>query len=83
MVCSDTDGPHAERLAIDNAKNDAKATGNPVQPIAIYVTNPFCGEDKMNCFDYIASEGATIVEPDPPKRKSRGGKWEPPAPVWS
>ncbi|GLY05717.1 hypothetical protein Acsp01_60960 [Actinoplanes sp. NBRC 101535] len=75
-VDNPNDAVHAEPLVITEAKTDAAAV--PVSPIVIYASNPFCGEDKENCKELVASEpGAQIVAPVKPKRKSRAAIFTP------
>ncbi|XVV10820.1 RHS repeat-associated core domain-containing protein [Actinoplanes sp. CA-131856] len=67
-------GPHAEPLIINKAKADALA--DPVNPLAIYAVNPFCGERRANCFGAIEKErGINIVPPTGRRRASRSAYW--------
>ncbi|MEU1588094.1 hypothetical protein [Micromonospora sp. NPDC005710] len=67
---------HAEPAAIARAKADAVA--NPLSPIAIYSTNPFCREGSADCLDMVQQEpGSQTVGPQGRERLSRSAIFNP------
>jgi hypothetical protein len=67
---------HAEPAAIARAKADAAA--NPLSPIAIYSTNPFCRADSADCLDLVQQEpGSQTVGPQGREKLSRSAIFSP------
>lgn len=67
---------HAEPAAIARAKADAAA--NPLSPIAIYSTNPFCRADSADCLDMVQQEpGSQTVGPQGREKLSRSAIFNP------
>jgi hypothetical protein len=65
---------HAEPAAIGAAKADAAAS--PVNPVAIYATNPFCRDDP-NCKTMIDNEpGSELQTPAAPRREVRAATFD-------
>lgn len=54
-------GEHAEPTAVKGAQGSASPS-DPLEPIAIFSTNIFCGEDRSDCRGYLVQQGASIVD---------------------
>jgi hypothetical protein len=67
---------HAEPAAIARAKADAAA--NPLSPIAIYSTNPFCRAESADCLELVQQEpGSQTVGPQGREKLSRSAIFNP------